>query len=248
MKKSVAGLALAGLMAASAQADLLGFGAGAGIWLATPTGTAQYEGDEFDIKDDTGLSASTNGYVWAYLEHPIIILPNIRLEHTGFSTDGTETTGIDFGGHTFNVGETTTELTLDQLDVILYYGLPVPLVDINLGLGVKMVDGSLSMKSLLASEETDLAFTLPIAYGAFRFEIPGTPVGLEADIKYIGYDKSKFSDTRFKADWTLISVGLALAVEAGYRSQQIVIEDIDGVDAEADIKIAGPFAGLNLTF
>ena len=249
MKKSLASLALAGALAASAQADLLGFGAGAGMWSATPGGTAQYEGDEFDLKDDTGLSKSTNAYFWAYLEHPIIMLPNIRLEHTAFSTDGTGSQAINFGGVSFPLSQ-KTDLTLDQLDVVFYYGLPVPLVDINLGFGAKQVDGEIAMSAAsgLLSEKTDLSFTLPIVYAGVRFEIPGTPVGLEADMKYIGYDKSSLSDTRIKADWTLLSAGIALAAEAGYRKQAIVIEDISGVDAEADITIDGLFAGLSLRF
>lgn len=247
MKKNLLSLAAAGVLTVSAQADLLGFGAGAGLWSATPSGSADY-GQSFDIKKDTGLSASSSTYLWAYLEHPVVFLPNIRLERTAFQSDGSKSTDITFGGQTFNVGNTKTDLTLNQLDTILYYGLPVPMIDINLGLGAKTVDGGLSMKSALASESTDLDFTLPVAYLGVRFEIPGTPVGLEADMKYIGYDKSKFSDTRLKADWALLKAGVALAAEVGYRKQELILKDLSGVDAEADITIDGFFGGLAVRF
>ncbi|MGE4294233.1 MAG: TIGR04219 family outer membrane beta-barrel protein [Campylobacterales bacterium] len=247
MKKSFAGFALAGALALSAQADLLGFGAGAGLWSATPSGSADY-GQSFDIKSDTGLSSSNNGYLWAYLEHPVLFLPNIRIERTGFESDGTKATNITFGGETFNVGDTKTELTLNQIDTILYYGLPVPAIDINLGFGTKSFDGELSMTSPLTSESADLSFVLPVLYAGMRFEIPGIPVGLEADIKYIGYDESKFSDTRIKADWAFIDSGIAVAAELGYRQQALVIKDLSGADAEADITIDGLFAGLSARF
>lgn len=251
MRKLVGSLALLAGLATLANADLLEFGVGAGVWNAKPSGEAEYKksgvGDRFDIKDDTGLSSATKPYVWAFLKHPIPLVPNVKLEHSSFASDATKDTNIEFGGHTFSTS-TKTELSLSQLDAILYYTLPIPLVDIDLGIGAKAVSGDISMSSAGVSEKADLGVVLPIAYGAVRFDIPATSAGVEADIKYIGYDKSHFSDLRFKADYKIIDSVIKLGIEAGYRAQNIVIKDISGVDAEVDIKIAGIFGGVFARF
>ncbi|MDR1451709.1 MAG: TIGR04219 family outer membrane beta-barrel protein [Helicobacteraceae bacterium] len=237
-------------LCASAVADLFEFGAGAGVWRAETSGTAEYKksgiGAKFDAKD-TGLDTTTNGYLWAYIEHEIPILPNFRIDGAPFSSDGTKNISVAFGGTVFN-GRTKTDLTMDQIDFIGYYILPIPAIDIRLGLGAETIDGSLKLAGQGKSAKADLSFTLPIAYGGVRFEIPSIAVGLEADLKYVAYDKSRISDIRGKIDWTFIDAVINAALEVGYRSRSIEIEDLSGVNGEIDVTIKGPFVGVAARF
>lgn len=244
-KLTLSAVLAACLIAPQAHAELLGAGVGVGIWQAEPSGTAQL-GDKFNVKNDTGLKSSDNNYIWAYFNHPIPLLPNIMLEHTGFSSTGNKNVNITFNDRTFS-GNTKTKLELNQLDAIAYWGLPLPLIDINFGLGFKQLSGDLSMSSSGATESTKLDGTLPIGYLGAHFPIPALPITLSADTKIISYDGSSFSDTRFKGRWDILSAGVKLGVEAGYRVQNITIDGLD-IDTKADLTIDGLFAGVTLVF
>jgi outer membrane protein len=243
-------LVLSLILCSSAFGDLLSFGAGGGVWQAKPSGEAEWKksgvGDRFDVEKN-GLDATTNGYVWAYLEHAIPLLPNIRIEDAFFAADGTKNANIDFGGANFN-GQTKTELNMDHIDVIAYYVLPIPAIDIRLGLGAELLDGYLTLSSAGQSKKADLSKTLPIAYGGVRFEPLSLPIGFEADLKITAYDKSRISDVRGKIDWTFVDTALKAAVEIGYRARSVLLKDLSGVDGEIDVKITGAFAGVSLRF
>jgi outer membrane protein len=248
MKKTAAALLAGGLFALSAQAEMLGAGVGAGIWSADPSGTAQYGGSEFDLTKDAGFSSESSTYIWAYLNHPIPVIPNVRLEQTGLSFDGKAKQNIDFGGTSY-AAEADTKLDLTQSDVLLYWGVPlIPVVDIDFGVGAKMFSGEMSMKSVAGSEVTELDFTLPVGYLSLSGTIPTTDVTIGADTKMISYDSSSFSDTRAYVSWVPIGLVVDLAIEAGYRSQSLVVEDLSGVDAEIDFTASGLFGGVAVRF
>ncbi|MDR2034927.1 MAG: TIGR04219 family outer membrane beta-barrel protein [Helicobacteraceae bacterium] len=235
---------------ASAFGDLLGFGAGGGVWLATPDGKAEYKksgvGDRFDL-DKTGLDGTANGYLWAYFEHEVPILPNFIIDGTAFSAEGEKNIAISFGGASFN-GKTETKLTANQIDFVGYYVLPIPAIDVRVGLGAESIDGALELSGQGQSKKADLSVVLPILYGGVRFDLPELPIGIEADVKYIAYDKSHISDIRGKIDWTFADFALKGAIEVGYRSRSIVFKDLSGTDGEVDLTISGAFAGLSLRF
>ena len=249
MKKYLATAALAASIATGAQAELLGFGAGAGIWSADPSGKAEYKGSEFDLSSDAGLSSENSTYLWAYLNHPIPAIPNVRIERTGLSFDGKAKQPITFGGVSFGSVDTATTMDLTQTDVLLYWGVPfLPLLSVDFGFGAKLFDGELAMSTAGQSEKTDLDFALPVGYLALGLPIPGTGVRVGADTKMISYSGSGFSDSRLSVSWVPVSLVVDLAIEAGYRTQKLKIDDLSGVDAEADITMSGLFMGAALRF
>ena len=246
-KPTALALGIATLISAPiAQAELLGAGVGVGIWSAGPTGTANL-GTEFDVEKDTGLGSNENLYVWAYLNHPVPLLPNVMLESTMLESTGSQNTNLTFMGQNFS-GSTQTKLTMDHLDATLYWGLPLPIVDINFGFGVKQSSGELSLtNSVSGNKTTSLDFTMPYGYLGVHLPIPVLPITLSADTKAIGYDGSSYQDTRAKVRWDVIGLGVNLGIEAGYRIQSLVIDGLS-VDLETDIQIEGMFAGVTLVF
>ena len=244
-------LAVAAALCGSLFAADFSAAAGAGVWNAEPSGKAQYKGDRFDVSDDTGLEGSNNFYVWGALEHPLPLLPNVRIERNAFSSSGSKTTSFEFDRTVFT-GNIDTDFDLDQLAIIGYYILPIPVVDIRLGLGADTIDGKIAVSGSVGgigqSRSTNLSVTLPIVYAGVRYDFGTLPIGIETDIKYIGYGDSSLSDYSIKIDWTFLSFGVDLAVEAGYRAWSLVIDDLSGTDAETDISVAGAFAGLSVVF
>ena len=68
----------------SANADILSFAIGGGGWNASPTGNFQKTTDPaaVDVKENLFWKEETNTYFYATLEHPVPILPNVRLIST----------------------------------------------------------------------------------------------------------------------------------------------------------------------
>lgn len=237
-------LALTVLLASThAQADILGAGLGTGIWTSGPVGTVTTNNNEFDVEKDTGLDASNNNYVWAYFNHPLPLIPNIRLESTQVSNSGSGSQSVKFQGTTFTA-DSQTDLNLNQVDVLLYWGIPLPVVSLNYGFGAKQFTGDLTITDSSNNRETtDLDGTLPVGYLAALVNIPALPLSFSADIKTLG---SLYNDTTIKGRYDITSFGLKLGIEAGYRNQQLKTDDIGDIDV--DMKIDGYFAGVTLVF
>jgi outer membrane protein len=225
MKKlTFVALLSAGLLMSQAHAELLGAGVGAGIWQATPKGDTTL--NNATLVDANNLKATSNNYFWAYINHPIPVIPNAMIEQTAFSSDK----GSD-------------SLTLDQLDTTLYWGLPLPMLDFNFGLTLKQFNGE--VRNSLQTEKIDAS--VPMGYLALHVPIPATDFTISADTKMVSYDGSSLSDTRIKARWDLIGAGVNLGVEAGYRTQNVSIDGLD-LDVQTDLTIDGLFAGVTLVF
>ena len=252
MNKVLSGLLLAGMMGASAQADIVRVEMGAGAWMNEFSGTVSSTTLPAPITADVlGYDKETKGYAWLNIKHPIPVLPNLRLEYAAVDFSGTSTDTFTYKGDSYAVS-TKSDLTLDQIDVIMYYNIldNTAWTTIDLGLDVKVVDLAFNASSLgntIAEQET---LPIPMAYGRLRFEIPGVDLAVEGNAKYTAYKNSKVTDYSIKADYTLVDIlPVDVALEVGYRFQQF---DIDGTDfsteTTADFEIDGVFAGATIKF
>jgi outer membrane protein len=237
MKKLAYGM-VALLAAGSAQAELLGAGVGGGIWNAGPSGTVT----SFDVEKDAGLSSANNSYLWAYFNHPLPLIPNVRAEFTSTSTSGTGKNEFKFLGNDFATNA-KTNLDLDQTDFLLYWGLPLPFVSFNYGFGAKDFKGELSVTSGSTTETSKLNATLPVGYLGADISLPMLPLTFSGNIKTLG---SRFNDTTFKARYDIIGFGLKLGAEAGYRTINLNSDDLSNLDI--DLSYGGVFAGVTLVF
>jgi outer membrane protein len=237
----------AALLIGALEANALEAGVGVGAYGNDPSGTAMYKGDKFDIAKDAGLKGKTSMYAWGYVEHPIPLLPNLRVDYSPFSDKATSDVDFTFDNKTFGANA-TTELQFDRLGIIAYYELPVPLIDIDVGIGADIIDGYISVAGGSQKASTDFSAPLPYLYGQLRFDIPSTTLGLEAALKWIGYDQSSFHDIRAKVDWVFLEAGLDIGIEAGYRNTALVLKGFEGVDVELDFAISGIYGGAFARF
>lgn len=257
MSKILSGLLLAGLLGASAQADLLRVEMGAGAWQNELSGTIiskDLVGTGFDTfrSDLLNYDTESKGYAWLNIKHFVPIIPNLRLEYTAVDYAGTSTQDFTYQGITYSA-DAQTDLTLDQFDVILYYNLldNIAWTTLDLGLDVKVVDFAFNAVQSTGADAVHEKETvpLPMAYARLRFELP-LNLGIEANVKYTAYKESKVSDYAIKADYTLVDVlPIDVGLEVGYRFQQF---DIDGsdfdIDTALDLEIDGVFAGATIRF
>ncbi|RBO78376.1 TIGR04219 family outer membrane beta-barrel protein [Marinomonas aquiplantarum] len=189
------------LLASAAQADVLGLTAEAGSYVTN-------DGEDF------------NSYFGVAVEHPIPVIPNVRLQSQ--SLEG-------------KVGSTTVDTSYN--DYTLYYEFLDGLLwlDLDAGITLRSIDGSIG--------STDVSDSYPLGYASAYVTFPGTNLSVGAEYKTGGGSDADITDTTFKIKYQALYFG---GLEAGYRK---VEEDIDDIDGSAfDIKFTGVFIGAFLDF
>ena len=237
------------LLPLTGMADtVFGFKFGAGSWTHDPSGNVAVTssggaGTSADLKEGLRLAEDSEGYTYFALEHPIPLVPNIKVMQTGLTTSGTGTSTVSytFNGDTVTAGVTgvTTTLQLDQTDYILYYEiLDNDFVSFDLGLNAKHVDG----KATVNSNTVSFSGYVPMLYAAAEIGLPADlTLGVEASMLEV--DDSEISDLTVKMTYT---TDFMLGIEAGVRTQTIKLSGFDGVNS--NIEFDGIFAGVFFKF
>ncbi|MDX1754862.1 MAG: TIGR04219 family outer membrane beta-barrel protein [Marinobacter sp.] len=231
------------LLGSWAHADIVGVGANISYWNSDVSGDAATNGDAVDLENDLDLSSDDNANISLYVEHPVPLLPNVRVNYTSLEMDGEGQLSANFDG--IALGTTVqSDLELDQLDLTLYYEVLDNWVNLDLGLTARDLDGELTVRDtagVFAVSETEIDAVVPLAYAAARFDLPFTGVSVGGDINGIAYGGDAIYDLTAYGQYELS----LLQLRAGYR--QITIDYEDGDDT-LDLDIGGPFISAGLVF
>lgn len=246
-------LAAGGLWAPLVSAaTVFGVYAGGGVWSQDIDGDAQSSSvpsvaNQLDLQQDLGFGTKRNVQLYAGLEHPIPLLPNIRVEYTEISqnADGQLNRSIEFNGRTFDLAsDVLSEVELEQSDVILYYELLDNVISLDLGIGARHVEGFVRVADATGFSSAEFSGVLPIAYAGVRGDLPFTGWWAGGDVRGVSYKGDSLYDLSARIGW---ESKLGLGLEAGYRIMELELDDFDDVQS-ADLSIKGPFAGLTFSF
>ncbi|HEB93510.1 MAG TPA: TIGR04219 family outer membrane beta-barrel protein [Gammaproteobacteria bacterium] len=253
MKKKLIVATLAVLTSGIAQADFLRIEAGAGLWQSEPSGTitdkASGNSDTLNASDQLGYQEENISYLWLNVKHPIPLLPNVRLEYVTPSFEGNTKKSFTWAGDPYSIN-TNSKLELQQTDIVLYYNLldNTFWATLDLGLDLKLIDYSYELRNASNAYSDSASLPIPMLYARTRAQIPMTNIGLEADIKFIGYGDTQLYDFRAKVDYTFDYVPVIQpAIELGYRTQKFKIDE-DGEDTKIDFEFSGIYGGVMLRF
>lgn len=240
----IAGSLLAA-MPVMATADVISFTIGGGVWNETPEGNIIQPSNAptpvVDVKNNLFWTEESQGYLFATLEHPVPILPNVRLTYTSLDHAGSGTTSFDFDGVTYS-GNVANDFTIEQTDLLLYYEVLDNVVSLDLGLNVRLLDISFTINDGTNNTSESVSAPVPMIYGM----VGGSPwpgVLLSAEANYMTLSGSTVSDFNAKISYT---TDFFVGFEAGYRTETIELEDVDNTDANLDFK--GPFIGAYVKF
>ena len=245
MKKIVLSMALLG---ACAMADMIGGELNIGYYEHNPSGTIEYQGDSIDLKDDFKWKKESDVFAKLYIEHPIPLLPNIKLGYSSFghSGSGILNKNIKFSNQTYNTtSKIDSTFDLDMYDLTLYYELVDVGLDLDLGVNVKYIDGSVSAKGVGGTppkpinESTSFSVPVPMVYAKARVPIPATDIALRVEGNYVSYSGNQFYD--FEAG-VRYSFALGVGLEGGYKSMKLKLDDVD--DLTLDTTFSGAYAKL----
>lgn len=255
MKKAIIAVSLAAVMSASVQADtLLGLYIGGQIWANQSDGSfgeGKSNGDQatFNFDDKTQSSFSVA------LEHPIPLVPNVKISSTTLDTVGSTSLNSSF---TFDDKTYTTKTLLDTtfdtsyVDYTLYYEVfDNDLLTFDFGLTARDLDTKIKVvgeiNNVVTTGELSASGIIPLLYVNTIIGLPLTGFNVFAEANFISYDGSSFYDYQVGVSYEVLdNLAVDLNVTAGYRSVKLELNDID--DLYSDLSFDGLFVGAIVHF
>lgn len=222
-------------IAASAHADFIGATLETGVF--DPDAELSLVDDGSSVTSSSSMTGDKGTYYGIAIEHPIPLIPNLRVQGTELVSEGTIST--EYNGSTV----TNEDITLDlsHTDYTAYYELLDGLFWLHFDVGVtlRQYDGF----TVINNDRTDLSAVIPMAYVAPSIAIPGTGLSLGGELKSLSIGDNSITDTTLKIKW---NSGFLLGIEAGVRTHEVELDDVDGLDIDSNNE--GTFIGLFLDF
>jgi len=252
MKQKLLFLLLLLILSLAANADTLGVKLGAASWSYDVTGNLRYKSknsaDDIDVQKDLGYDNDSLTFAYLIFEHPLPILPNVKLTYTNIDTDGRGklSRNFSYGGVVFTASDQVkSDIQLKQTDITLYYQPLDNWVNLDIGLNAKYIDSKANITSITTgiSKTADVSTWVPMLYAGVGVDLPFSGLGVSADGSYIGYSGSDFYDFSVRLTYT---TPWLVGVDLGYRKISLKLDDIS--NSYADIRFDGYYGGLYLHF
>ena len=210
-----------------AQADFIGLKGDVSYWnIDGKANIDEKHLSDQDIDSDSTVQASVA------FEHPIPIIPNVKLKYTKLDTE-TESS-IDLA---------KTEINLDHTDLIFYYEILDNVVKADVGVGATKLNGTVKQ----FAQSVDVDEYAPIIYAEAGAKLPFTGLSAKAEATYTNVNDVKITDAQAELQYDFIqSIAVDLGLKAGYRILNIELDDLDNRDMRFEFK--GPYVGLNAHF
>ncbi|WP_440875003.1 TIGR04219 family outer membrane beta-barrel protein [Thalassotalea sp. PLHSN55] len=245
MKKAVIAAGVAAMMSASVQADVLGLYIGGQYWDNEATGVFG-DGPNADDQEDFGLQGESQSSFHIAFEHPIPIIPNIKIASTTLDTTGNAVIDTDFGFGDTVTGEVDSVFDVNYVDYTFYYEVfSNDLLAFDFGLTGRDISGDIVITETANpgnSTDTDFSAIIPMLYVKTVIGLPFTGFNVFAEGNIVSYDDSKLQDYQVGIAYELLdNLAIDLDIQLGYRSVDMELSDID--DFYSDIKFDGVFLG-----
>ena len=225
-----------------AYADMLGGEISAGFYAHTLDGTSTYQAsNRVDFEDTLGFSGTQDIFFKAYIEHPVPLIPNIRLAYNSLSYDGKSLVpSFSWGKIEHFTGELENTLSLDYTDITLYYELLDNWIELDGGISFRSINGDLTIASRLETESISYSDRVPMAYGKAKFYIPSTDISLQGEINFMPFGSTTSYDMELSARYTF---DLGLGVELGYKSFYLESDTL-AKSFTSELKVSGAYASV----
>jgi len=251
MKKTILAAGVAALMCGSAQADtLLGLYIGGQMWANEASGSFGEGTDNqtvFDFDDEN------QGSFYVAFEHPIPLIPNIKVASTTLDTvGGTQlTSSFTFDNRTYTANS-TLDTTLDAsfVDYTLYYEVfDNDLLTFDFGLTARDLDASIEVFEPQTQLQSglDVSGIIPMAYVNTIIGLPFTGFNVFAEANFISYDDQTIYDAQVGVSYALLdNLAVDFDITLGYRTMKMELNDLDNF--YSDLTYDGFFAGAVVHF
>jgi len=251
MKKTLLAASVAALMCSSAQADtLLGLYIGGQIWSNEASGSF---GEGLDNQSVFEFDDENQGSFYVAFEHPIPLIPNIKIASTTLDTVGgtTISDSFTFDNVTYTANSTVdTTLDVSFVDYTLYYEVfDNDLLTFDFGLTARDLDASIEVFEPVSQLQSDLDVSgiIPMAYLNTIIGLPFTGLNIFAEANFISYDDQTVYDAQVGVSYAILdNVAVDFDVTLGYRTVKMELNDLDNF--YSDLTYDGFFAGAIVHF
>ena len=251
MKKTLLAASFAALMSTTAQADtLLGLYIGGQIWANEASGSF---GEGLDNQTVFDFDDQNQGSFYVAFEHPIPLIPNIKIASTTLDTVGGTTLSETF---VFNqvpyTANSTLDTTLDAsfVDYTLYYEVfDNDLLSFDFGLTARELDATINIVEPVTMLQSglDVSGIIPMAYLSTIIGLPFTGLNVFAEANFISYDSQTVYDAQIGVSYSILdNLAVDFDVTLGYRTMKMELNDLD--DFYSDLTYDGFFAGAVVHF
>jgi len=244
-------------------ADTIGGEFFIGMYSHSPSGYVSYTapltipiighpGTSADLENTLHWDTNEDIFLKAYFEHPVPLLPNIKVAFSHLTHDGQGEVGNDFvwgGIHIPALGTIKDGLDVKKYDLTLYYELLDNWIEADVGITLGYMDGDIAVTALSGfstlpqltyTESTNFSLFVPTLYGKTKFNIPQTDISLQFEGDFLSYDDTTFYNYELSARYTFT---MGLGIEAGYKALHLDSKDLaDGLYVDVDFK--GPYAAI----
>lgn len=248
MKKILLATALTVAISSSAQADtLLGLYVGGQIWATEASGSFGDSNDqaEFTFEDQK------QGSFYAAFEHPLPLIPNVRISHTTLDTTGVTTLpdDFDFRGEVFDIdSEVSTQFDLTYMDYTLYYEFfDNDLVSFDLGITGRDFDTDITVSQDDNSSTLRATGIIPMLYAYTNIGLPFTGFNIYGEGNFLSLGDHSLYDLQVGVSYEMIdNIAIDVNLTVGYRAVHFEIDDLDDLHSVLDFE--GLFVGAVVHF
>jgi len=249
---SIVMLLLVTAIAASVNASPFRIEGGIGVWNHDPDGIINYNGDDIELNKDLNLSDRNDLSVWLRLEHPVPMLPDVKIQYTPIKVEDDASPGRSFTFGNFDFDEALrSELEMDIIDLQLYNHLPflnmasLKSLDITYGMNFRFLNGQAFIQEIQSINARSRSFSTPLAMFCAGIRLaPVSSFSLHGEIKGTSYSGNRWCDINAEIQISPFTELIFLGI--GYRYQDFKIEDVE--DVTTDQTMQGWFAELGFRF
>ncbi len=236
MKKTrIVSLCASLLFASNSYADFVGLNIGSSYWSPELSGTLNSNNNAGNINVDSDISSQPSFEI--SFEHPIPLLPNIKLQNRELSSTGSDANvnSITFKGKSFT-GNISSTLDLSHRDIVLYYELLDNWINLDLGINLKTFNGEVTISEDATNKNRSLSIdkTIPLLYLSARFDLPFSGFYVGADLQNISLDDNGAEDSTLMVGYETSS---GFGIEGGYKKFSLNLENAGSLNT--DIKYNG---------
>lgn len=209
-----------------AQADFIGLKGDISYW--NVDGKANIDEKKWADQD---LDRKGTVQASVAFEHPVPVIPNVKVKYTKLDTETEENT------------VNKTDINLDHTDLILYYEILDNVVKADVGVGATRLNGDVKQ----FGTSVDIDEYSPIVYAEVGAKLPFTGLSAKAEATYTNVNDVKITDAQAEVQYNFVqSMLLDLGAKVGYRIMNIELDDMDKRDMKFEFK--GPYIGLDAHF
>jgi len=232
------------LLPFQAMADTIGLYVGAGQWDHSASGGFRDSGAINIDSDALNLADNREGYFYVNIEHPVPLIPNVRLASTDLIHNGVNGTVTGtFDGQTFTANNVTSTIDFTHTDITLYYELLDNVVSFDVGITARQLDGQIYLTDGTNTGQVTLDEVVPMIYGKVAFDLPLTGLAIVGEGNFLSVGDADITDITVKVTY---ETDFLLGIEAGVRTFSLTLDNVDTITS--DLEFDGPFLGVFLHF